>query len=113
MDVDVVRERRSHRRFPGVDRILLVEPNGRQTLFVLLAKIECHGCEYAMLAREDELDDNRSEDMAIYLFELWLDGGGEPRLLPIDDDDVYAEVFALFSEIWDDEPEAFVGVGEA
>jgi uncharacterized protein YrzB (UPF0473 family) len=103
------------RRFPDADRILLLEENGDETLFVLLSSLELHGRDYAMLAREDELEENTEEDMAIYLFELTTGDDGEPQLVSIDDDDTYAEVFALFSEIWDEEDEldGFVSVGEA
>jgi hypothetical protein len=78
--------------FPDAERVRLPLPSGRLVTFVVLSTIVVGGQDYAMLAREDELDEAPAEDLSVYLFRVERNGGGV-RLAMIDDDEVYSEVF--------------------
>lgn len=93
------------RPFADAERIAFGQPDGRVSTFVVLSMVERHGRDYAMLAREDELDDVEN-DMSVYLFEVERLADGTARLHAIEDDDTYVEVFHLISEVTEDDRRA-------
>ena len=93
------------RPFEDAERIPLAQPDGDVAVFVVLSMLELRGRDYAMLAREDELEDLDEVDMSVYLFEVERLVTGEAKLHRIEDDETYAEIFHLFSAIMDEEDE--------
>ena len=84
-----------------LDRVTLVNEDGEELQFVLLAVIEHEGQDYAMLAPEAQLVDEAGEELEIYLFTYDIDDEGLETYGPIEDDATYEAVREFCATLMD------------
>lgn len=84
-----------------IDRVILVAEDGEELHFVLLAVVEHEGEDYAMLATEEQLLDESTDELEVFLFHYQVDDEGLEVYGPIEDDDTYEAVAAFCSTLMD------------
>jgi uncharacterized protein YrzB (UPF0473 family) len=82
------------------DRVTLVDEEGNETEFVLLAVIDVEGQDYALLAPEGQLGDD-GDSIELFIFQYDVDEDGEEAFSPVDEDGRYEEVRDLFAQLMD------------
>ena len=74
------------------DVVLLVDEEGVEHSFVVLAIVEADGQSYAMLTPESQLTDDAGDQIELFLFKYATDDEGNELFSPIEDDETYERV---------------------
>jgi len=96
------------------DRVTLVDEDGNEHEYILLATIEVDGRDYAVLGPEEQVTDKDREEVELSFFRIVQDEAGEEQFEPVDDHDEFESVRAVCAELLgltDDEEEASSGGG--
>jgi uncharacterized protein YrzB (UPF0473 family) len=75
--------------------VFLMDDEGREVAFALLAMLEVQDKEFAVMIAVDQLDDAYDDVAEVFLFRHQDEGGGQFSFSNIDDDDLYMEVQAF------------------
>lgn len=80
------------------DIVVLVDDEGGEHRYVLLAMLEVEGVDYAVLGPEDQLTDPTREEVDLSFFEV-ISEGEQERLEPVEDPARFAAVQAATAEL--------------
>jgi uncharacterized protein YrzB (UPF0473 family) len=81
------------------DRVVLVDDEGNERAFVVLAVAEVNEVDYALLAPEDQMSEEGDGDLELFIFRYVTDDDGNETFAGIEDDSVYEEVHKVFAEL--------------
>jgi len=81
------------------DRVTLVDDDGNEHEFILLATIEVDGRDYAVLGPEDQVTDKDREEVELSFFRIVQDEAGEEQFEPVDDHEEFESVRAVCAEL--------------
>lgn len=76
----------------GEDLVTLVDEDGNEHEFVVLAVVELEGDQFAMLSPVDQVEDEETEELELFLFTYEETDEGYVNFGEIEDDDVYQAV---------------------
>ena len=81
------------------DRVTLVDPDGNEMEFILLATLEVEGKDYAVLGPEEQVTDKHREEVELSFFRIVQDENGDEQFEPVDDHDEFEAVRAVCAEL--------------
>lgn len=82
------------------DRVILVDQDGNEHQFVLLALLDVDDQEYAVLGPEDQLTDPSLEEVELSFFRVQVDENDEQeRFEPVEDDEEFERVRAACADL--------------
>ncbi len=81
------------------DRVVLVDEDGNEVDFVLLATLELDGNEYAVLGPEEQVVDPEREEVELTFFKIGVDDDGEEEFLPVEDEEEFEAVREAVAEL--------------
>jgi uncharacterized protein YrzB (UPF0473 family) len=82
------------------DRVILIDEEGKEYNFVLLALLEVEGQDYAVLGPEDQLTDPSLEEVELSFFRVSPGGGpDEERFEAVEDEAEFNKVQAACADL--------------
>ncbi len=78
------------------DLVTITDDDGTEWECAILAVVEHEGDEYALLAPVDQLEDEESDELEMFLFLYEVDDEGVQTFSYIEDDEVYEQVQQAF-----------------
>jgi uncharacterized protein YrzB (UPF0473 family) len=81
------------------DRVTLVDVDGNEAEFILLATLEVDGKDYAVLGPEEQVTDKHREEVELSFFRIVQDENGDEQFEPVDDHDEFESVRAVCAEL--------------
>ena len=76
----------------GPDVVVLADEDGNETEFVVIILVEVEDQEYVALTPLEQIEDEESESMEIFLFEYAEDENGVAEFSEIEDEATYIKV---------------------
>jgi len=89
----------------GEDLVTLVDEDGNEHEFVVLAIVDMDGSEFAMLAPLDQVDDDSEPELELFLFTYQETEDGYAEFGEIEDDATYQAVQAYCATLLDTDDE--------
>ncbi len=87
----------------GEDLVTLVDEDGNEHEFVVLAVVEMEGDEFAMLSPIEQVEDEETAELELFLFTYKETEEGYVEFGEIEDDEVYQAVQAYCATLLDTE----------
>lgn len=81
------------------DRVTLVDPDGNEYDYVLLATIEVEGQDYAVLGPEEQVTDPTREEVELSFFRIITNEHGDEEFASVDDKEEFNAVRDAVAEL--------------
>jgi len=81
------------------DRVTLVDPDGNEYDYVLLATLEVNGQDYAVLGPEEQVTDPSREEVELSFFKIVTNAMGDEEFASVDDKSEFASVRDAVAEL--------------
>ena len=93
------------------DTVVLIDAEGNEREYVILAIFEVEDQDYAMLTPADQVEAEDSDELEVFLFEYHEDEDGTANFAGIEDEPTYEKVKAVGSTLME-QAEVDEGEGE-
>ena len=93
----------------GEEVVVLIDEDGQEHQFMVLAVVEVGDQEYAMLATVEQLEQDDGTELELFLFQYDLDGEGNEMFTAIEDDSTFEKVRELCSNLMEVENNPPIG----